>query len=314
MTLLQVARRPSTPELDALKTQWLTSQSLAAATDRAYRFEIDRFFRWLKSSAPVLCPGLLIAYLDALSTDDLAELALLGCSGTPSRGSLLQAKRIVRLFVRWAVERAAWPVGVLDGLRAWLPPTRPMAEKPGLSKIDLRAQLSDRKKVESARPRSDRRRNFIVAASFWLGLTPSELARLRRADIQVGVTPPCIQIDGTCHPIPFMLVERWDAWLQCAPLSEFAVSSLGSDPHALTAGAVAAIIRRGSRHQSVKPTRLSSRALRGAALRLLREHGWNDDELRHHFRRKAIVLPPATVRSQKSLSKALGSASVRLGE
>lgn len=286
--------KPHLPlDLDELAEQWLSGRHLSGATQRAYRLELSRFIRWT-SSVGLAMGELRLEHLGAfgrcLASERPSDLTRVGVSRPLLRSSIVQARRIVSAWMRWAAANS-WLHPSVAGPLNW-----PGDARMGESQSNLRAgPLQAALKAERPTTADGARASFVSALAFWLGLGPAEIADLRRGDVRVGKCGVEVRVptpDGKRWiPAPSSLHKAWQSYDAVRPPGgTHAVGSQRVTDSPLSTATIARIIREGAGEsaRARSAAKLNARRLRAAFINLAISRGWSTDDLAAHLRRQSI--------------------------
>lgn len=178
-------------DLPSLAERWLHSRQLRPNTVRAYEHELSRFFEWL-----VVGPAGRLQDLDLQEFLHWRSNEFAAANGgvLPRVGSLLQAKRIVASFLRFAAaqldqaESERWRPASTQ-IAALADSTDDAAALRTLGEIladgGSRSVLLQPSEAVWGERLDDR---LLTAIAFWTCATTTELTRLRLADVSVDGT------------------------------------------------------------------------------------------------------------------------------
>lgn len=301
--------------------EWFASRPLSESTRRAYTLELTRMESWAKARKLSVSewPTHLIEFLDDLASGAPDVMTTVGLTRPLQASSLLQCKRILRLFCSWLSEGKRGNRIPDRAIRIWRPPSNSATSltHPSRSIRADRAFLGDL--GEKPTTAKAARRQLALGLAFWLGTTPRELVSLRRTDFArdaggKGMTCrlPLSRIDEQVINVrlPTPLVTCWHAWLEVAPHSEFAICHLRTGKP-MKADAIWRLLNeRGNGTTASSKARkspLGCRRLRAAAISHLRVHGWSVEDIRIHFRRAHLnpagFKPRPPLELQRSLER-----------
>lgn len=281
------------PPLAEMAERWLDQLVIQDLTRRAYRAELDRFLKW--ACAENISESKLDAYqfeqfAACLSSDRARELAIVDLERPLLSSSLEQARRILSAWLRWAAARE-WVSSDLAVPAPWPKPDRTSTRSPPVSATRLKGLL-----VVStpSTEHSACREKFVVGLSFWLGLSPTEIAALARDDVQVRGNHLEVGVasaagDPEIRVGPMALRKLWLAYDRQRGASVSAVTSLQDSRH-VTSHTVARIIRQAFDRPEYDADELvvNARGLRRSFVAHAAEHGWSSDDVKHHLRRRSL--------------------------
>lgn len=307
-------RIASAKSIGDLADQWLSSKSLSAVTLRAYRVETNRFIRWMASNEGSrnnsLCLDLINSFFFTIGSEQAEIYSLAGISKPLHTSSMLQAKRIINLWMRWCAANQLVPAE-LALLNSWKPPKRTRVRPPDLSSVNLKQLLYP--PAKASKSKSSVRNSLIVSLAFWLGSKPSEISALKSKEIKVSksgieVRLPKGKTKSVWVPGPPPLLDAWKAYLRVRGKSKFAIESLSKPDKCISASSIGRIIRM-STSQKNTPTKpnekVNSRQLKGLFVNHASAIGWQFNELYYYLRheKSAIVEHPTITMSKlRSLS------------
>lgn len=282
--------------LRELEDAWLAASPRAAHTLRAYRNELNRLGRFLHSrgrKTVVLDAALLERFWQEITRGAWHETT----RNRPSANSLNQSRRILSAFVGWLVREEHAPVSVLAAVARWRTPaanpsaagkSMPSGPAPPLSRL-MRVSTLD---------------GAAAAFCFWAGATPSELALLATADVDLAHAKVTLtqRTGRNTVAIPRRLARSLQPLLVPGQRWMF---RLGAEPP--TPAAMAQRVSRWLASLGAGEVG-SARALRDHFQRHARARGWNSDEIRSQLRRPSLP-PPALVAPSHRRLESLAPAS-----
>ncbi len=280
---------PHPQPLRDLENVWLAATPRAAHTHRAYRTELDRLARFLRSrgrDTTGLDPALLERFWRELVRGAWHETRQ-----PPSASTLDQSRRILSAFIRWLVQQEHGSVSLLTAVAKWRTPERStpatgrMVASPRSLPLSRLLEVSD---LDGA----------AAALCFWAGATPRELAALATRHVHEGHAHVELNQRGVLRAvaIPGQLAHALKSLI--APQQVW-VFRLGAEPP--TAAAMAQRVARWLRdHGGGEVT--SARSLRAHFQRHARARGWSSDEIRGQLRRPSLALPPLVSPSPRRLT------------
>lgn len=270
--------------LSKLEDAWLGETPRAEHTLRAYRTELDRLARFLRSRGHDGM-GLNSPLLESFWRE-LIRGAWHETRQPPSASTLNQSRRILSAFVRWLVQQEMVPAALLATVGGWRTPasTRATASSCAVPLSRL-LQVSD---LDGA----------AAALCFWGGATPSELASLASAHVELSsakVTFTQRSVSRTVaipRPLakslkPLMVADQ--PWV------------FGRGCVQTTSAAMAQRVARWLNRQGEKEAG-NARALRAYFQRYAEAHGWNSDEIRGQLRRPSLPPRPLASPSHRRLA------------
>lgn len=306
-----IAHGKAPKNFDELADLWLAEAEISEVTHRAYRLELGRFTRWARSADVNLARAdsrSFAAFGSCISSDRPRILRLLGVSKPLLASSLGQTRRIVGAWLRWAAAEG-WVSPTLAAPAAW-----PHIDRKSPSRMGVAAKQLDHVLVPA--PRRGRiglrtsREQFVAGLTFWLGMSPYEVAALRRTDIRIRDRRLEVRVggsDGSADwiPAPEPLLHAWEAYDKERGASEYAVTSTRAGLQ-VSIATVTRIVRgiklKKTSKGSVDP--INSRELRRSFVKHALDCGWSSDDLKRHLRRQTLsggATPRAT--KQKWIAK-----------
>lgn len=274
-----------------LENVWLAAAPRAAHTHRAYRTELDRLARFLRSrgrDTTVLDPDLLERFWSELLRGAWHET----CQ-PPSMSTLDQSRRILSAFVRWLVQQEHGPASLLTAVAKWRTPKR---AKPAMGRAAPPRSLPLSRLLEV--PDLD---GAAAALCFWAGATPRELAALATRHVHARQAQVELTQRGARRAvaIPRPLARALKSLITPQQVWVF---RLGAEPP--TAAAMAQRVARWLRDHGGGAVS-SARSLRAHFQSHARAQGWSSDEIRGQLRRPSLAPPPLVSPSQQRLEALL---------
>lgn len=265
---------------------WLAERELTASSRRAYGAEVARLQRHLA----LRCCELRDVDSEVLGRfwTSLQRGRWHETRQPPAVGSLMQSRRIVAAFLRWAAQHGYVEASCLLALREWRVGVTPAAPTPTtrpLPPAGLRLLLNviDLDGV-------------AAALCFWAGATPRELSELRLVDIDVSACT--VRLSGRSRPatvaIPKTLARSLTKRLPATGPFVF------GGPDMATAAALSQRVRRWARAHGFGPAG-SARDLRARFQTLAHAAGWSGEEIRAQLRRSSLPIAPAASPSRRRL-------------
>lgn len=279
-----------------LEEAWLAASPRGPHTLRAYRTELDRLARFLRScgrDGAELDPGLLERFWRDLTRGVWHETRK-----PPSKSTLDQSRRILSAFVRWLVAQERVPVTLLTTVAAWHTPARKPSAAEGKGKLSHGLPIARLLQVSDLD-------GAAAALCFWAGATPGELAALATVDVHPGRATVELVQRGIRRRVvlPRPLARSLKTLARAHQRWVFRV---GVEPP--TAAAMAQRVSRWlTQHGDGEVT--SARSLRAQFQRHARANGWNSDEIRCQVRRPSLSPPPWAAPSHRRLAALIPSSS-----
>lgn len=277
-----------------LENVWLAAAPRAAHTHRAYRTELDRLARFLRSRSrdtTELDPLLLARFWRELVRGAWHEKRQ-----PPSASTLDQSRRILSAFIRWLVQQEHGPASLLTAVAKWRTPERP-------APASACAVPSPRSLPLSRLLRVSDLDGVAAALCFWAGATPRELAALATRHVHAGHAHVELTQRGVRRAVAIPRPLAYALKSLIAPQQVW-VFRLGPEPP--TAAAMAQRVARWLRdHGGGDVT--SARSLRAHFQRHARARGWSSDEIRGQLRRPSLAPPPLVSPSPRRLATLLPS-------
>ncbi|MBN8893843.1 MAG: hypothetical protein J0I71_03275 [Rhodanobacter sp.] len=281
-----------------LENDWLAAAPRAAHTHRAYRTELDRLARFLRSRSRDTTD------LDAALLERFWRESVRGAwhetRQPPSASTLDQSRRILSAFIRWLVQQEHGPASLLAAVAKWRTPERPtpasVRSAPSPQSLPL-SRLLEVSNLDGA----------ASALCFWTGATPRELAALATCHVHAGRAYVELTQRGVRRAvaIPRPLAHALKSLI--APRQVW-VFRIGAEPP--TAAAMAQRVARWLRdHGGGQVT--SARSLRAHFQRHAQARGWTSDEIRGQLRRPSLAPPPLVSPSPRRLATLLPRKRVR---
>jgi site-specific recombinase XerC len=265
-----------------LERVWLAATPRSEHTLRAYRTELDRLARFLRSygcDEAGLEPPLLERFWRELIRGGLHDT-----SQPPSASTIDQSRRILSAFIRWLVQQEMAPVALLATVLAWRTPkgVKPVSNcaAPARRALPLSCllQVSD---LDGA----------AASLCFWVGATPSELASLAGAHVKPSSAKVTLTQRGISRTVamPRPLAKSLNALIRADQPWVFGRGGVPSTPAAIAQRVARWLNRFDGSNVS------SARALRAYFQCYAEARGWNSDEIRGQLRRSS--LPPRQLAS-----------------
>lgn len=281
---------------DELADFWLAEVDVSEVTRRAYKLELDRFIRWARSIGLALSAANSQSFADfgrCISSDRPRILQPLGVCKPLLASSLGQTRRIVGAWLRWAAAEG-WVSASLAAPSDWPIIDRKSTPKKIVAARQLGHVLSPTTRRRRVGLRKSRE-HFVASLTFWLGLSPHEIAKLRRDDIRVREGRFEVlagESDASIGwiPAPEPLLHTWKSYEKERGVSEFAVTDLRTD-NKVSAATVTRIVRgiRTPKTGPHAPGSINSRELRRSFIKHAIDCGWSSDDLKRHLRRQTIA-------------------------
>lgn len=280
---------------DELADLWLAEIEISGVTHRAYRLELGRFTRWARSAGVTLARAdsqSFSAFGSCISSDRPRILHPLGVSKPLLASSLGQTRRIVGAWLRWAAAEG-WVSPTLAAPAAW-----PHIDRKSPPRKGVAAKQLDHVLVPA--PRRGRiglrtsREQFVAGLTFWLGMSPHEVAALRRTDIRVRDRRLEVRVggsDGSADWIPAAepLLHAWEAYDKERGASEYAVTNTRAGLQ-VSIATVTRIVRgiKLKKTSAGAAGPINSRELRRSFVKHALGCGWSSDDLKRHLRRQTL--------------------------
>ena len=275
---------------------WLVEIDVSGVTQRAYRLELERFIRWVRVAGVAFSELNSQSFADfgnCICSDRPAILQPLGVSKPLLASSLGQTRRIVGAWLRWAAAEG-WASASLATPSEWPIVYRKSMPKKIIAARQLDHVLSPNIKRKRLGLRKSREQ-FVAGLTFWLGLSPHEIAKLRRDDIRIRegrfelLTKEDDRFIGwTLAPDP--LLHAWKSYEKERGTSKFAVTDIRTR-NEVSVATIKRIVRgiRTPKADENATESINCRELRRSFIKHAIDCGWSSDDLKRHLRRQTIA-------------------------